>query len=396
MSPPDELDRLGQLTTARFDQTLDLLTRLVAEPSIEGSPAISRCLDIVAEEVGPLAVSMQRPAHDGLESLLARFGHAPSDNGLILAGHVDVVPAGDGWETAPFKLTQKADRVFGRGVCDMKGGVAGFVCALHALAEADLLQRCSIELILTGDEEVGSRRGMIALLDHRLVSGRWAVCGEPTGLDVFLGNRGLVWLEISVRGRGGHAGVGNRIANPVPVAAQVVSALHRLPLPAIDKRFDPPTASLNVTRLDAGAALHAVNVIPDVAKLGVDRRLLPGEDPDEAVAAIRHVLEEVVVPPFDADLIVLRTWPPYVIEADEPVAVAALQAVRQSGRPAQFGADLAADDSSWLSRAGIPSILLGPGAPEQAHATGESLPFEEVRQAAEIYARMAVAMTKTA
>src|SRR5205085_4453226 len=141
---------------------------------------------------------------------------------------------------------------------------------LHALAGLDALDRCAIDLVLTGDEEVGSRRGLIPLLEQGVVSGRWAVCGEPTSLDVFLGNRGLVWLEVSVRGRGGHAGLSHVLANPVPVAAQVVTALHHLSFSTVDERFDPPRPSLNVTRMDAGAALHAVNIIPDAVVLGID------------------------------------------------------------------------------------------------------------------------------
>ena len=79
----------------------------------------------------------------------------------------------------------------------------------------------------------------------------------------------------------------------MPVAARVISALHQLPLTAVDERFDPPRPSLNVTRVDAGAALHAVNIIPEVAVIGVDRRLLPGEDPDQAVANVQATLQQL-------------------------------------------------------------------------------------------------------
>jgi acetylornithine deacetylase/succinyl-diaminopimelate desuccinylase-like protein len=387
-----ERGHLSGAATQRLEYTLDLLGRLIAERSVQGSPAIARCLDIVVEEVASLAMSIQRPTHDGLESLIARFGSATAQDRLILSGHVDVVPVDAGWDSPPFTVTQRDGQLRGRGACDMKGGVAAFVGALRTLADLDLLGRCSIELVLTGDEEVGSRRGMIPLLERGLVSGRWAICGEPTGLDVFLGNRGLVWLEISIAGLGGHAGLSHALANPVPVAARVISALHQFPLTAIDERFDPPRPSLNVTRVDAGAALHAVNVIPDIAVIGVDRRLLPGEDADEAVAAIRTVLDELVVAPFHAGVTLLRTWPPYAICDDEPVALAARDAVRQSGRPGRFGMDAAANDASWLDRAGIPTVLLGPGAPEAAHTTNESVPIADVRDAVEIYARMALAL----
>jgi acetylornithine deacetylase/succinyl-diaminopimelate desuccinylase-like protein len=387
-------DALAELTHSRLDRTIDLLARLVAEPSVEGSKTIGRCLHIVGEEVGPLARSVEWPTFDGLGTLVARFGNGPPDRRLLFSGHVDVVPVESGWETPAFELTQIGDRLVGRGACDMKGGIAAFVGALQVLDQVRLLDECSLELVLTGDEEVGSRRGTIALLEKGLLSGRAAVCGEPTGLDVFLGNRGLVWLEIVVRGRGGHAGLSHLLANPVPVAAALISQLHELPLPALDERFDPPRPSLSVTRIDAGAVLRAINVIPEMVVLGVDRRLLPGEEPDQAIAAIHAVIEEVVRPSFRAEVTVLRTWPPYVIREDEPVARAALEAVKASGRRGKFGTDLAANDSSWLAAAGIPTVLLGPGLAEEAHTTGEGIPAADLATAVEAYARLALALTR--
>jgi acetylornithine deacetylase/succinyl-diaminopimelate desuccinylase-like protein len=388
------MDAIAELVAARVDATVELLAALVAEPSVEGSPAIERCLGIVAREVEPFAREVERPSFDGLGALVARFGDGPPERRLILSGHVDVVPAEPGWTTPPFELTRDEGRVLGRGTCDMKGGIAAYVAALHALAELALLDGCAIELALTGDEEVGSRRGTIALLDHGLLTGRAAVCAEPTALDVFVGNRGLLWLEIEIRGCGGHAGLAHVLANPVPVAAALAVRLHELELPALDERFNPPWPSLNVTRLAAGASPLAVNVVPDAASLAIDRRLLPGEDVDAALATVEALVEDVVRPPFAARVSVLRRWPPYVIAEDEPIAQAAREAVMAAGAPGRFGTDLAANDSSWLAAAGIPTVLLGPGRPEAAHTTGESVDVDELRVAAEAYARLALSLTR--
>lgn len=385
-------EALGRAVDRRLEETLDLLADLVAEPSVEGSAAIDRCLDRVANAVAPLARSIERASWGGPSCLIARFGHGGAGRRLILSGHVDVVPAEGAWTTPPFVPARVDGRVIGRGTCDMKGGVAAFVGSLHVLADSNLLDRCAVDLVITGDEEVGSQRGMIPLLEHGRIAigGSHAICGEPTGLDVYLGNRGLVWLEITVHGRGGHAGLSHVLANPVPVAARLIAALHALPFDVVDERFDPPAPSLNVTRVDAGTATNAVNVIPDAVVLGVDRRLLPGEDPDRALSAIEALVENTVRAPYRAAIRPLRAWPPYAISEDEPVARAARDAVRATGRPGLFGMDAAANDSSWLDRAGIPTVLLGPGAPEAAHTTGESVAIAEVRDAIEIYARTAV------
>lgn len=380
--------RADAAARAREGTARTLLERLVAERSLEGEPAIDRCLDAIADLLGPLARETVRPVHDGLSSLVMRFGDGPAERRLAFSGHVDVVPAEGDWATDPFTLAERDGLLRGRGTCDMKGGVAAFVTAILALEDAGLLDGCALELVLTGDEEVGSRRGLIPLLESGMVTARRAICGEPTGLDLFLGNRGLVWAAFTVHGRGGHAGQLHHLDDPVPVALRLADELLALPLDARDERFDPDRPTLAITRLDAGATANAPNVVPDRAVVGLDRRLLPGEDVDAVMAALEEAAERAVAEPFRWSVEVQRRWPPYAIEPGDRVAVLAGEAVRAVGRPARLGMDSAANDSSWLDQHGVETLLLGPGAPEQAHVTDEGLEPEQLRDAVRIYARL--------
>lgn len=374
----------------RLEGTVELLGRLVAEPSVQGSgTAAARCLDIVAEQVAGFARTYERVEHGGVPSLLASFGDAEPAGRLLFSGHVDVVPADErDWSAPPFELHHRDGRLYGRGTCDMKGGVAAFVAALGIVRESGGLEAGGVDLLLTSDEEIGSERGTIPLLDSGRVSAGAAICGEPTGLAVFLGNRGLVWVRVVVRGRGGHAGLSHDLRSPVPSAARIVAALHDLELQAKDERFDPPHASLNVTGVDAGAALDAPNVIPDTVRITVDRRLLPGEDPDDATAAIDAIVRAHLDDGCTAEVTVLRRWPPCMIDVGDPIAVAATAAVGTTGRPVRVGADLAANDSSWLDAAGIPTVLLGPGDPGQAHVSDEHVDVDDLRDATQVYAEL--------
>lgn len=384
---------MKDLRTAAHDRipyATDLLERLVSQPSVAGSDATEGCLDAVENEVRQLADEMIRPEFDGLTSLVARFGSGAENRVLAFSGHVDVVPAEGRWRTSPFELNREEGRFRGRGVCDMKAAVAAFVAAIKALADTGLLGNCSLELVLTGDEEVGSRRGMIPLLREGLVTARNAVCGEPTGLHVFLGNRGLIWVEIRIRGRGGHAGLVHMLSNPVVPAVTLAEELGRLPLAARDERFRPPTPSLTVTRIDAGG--NALNVVPDEAVLGIDRRLLPGESIEVAKRQIVDAARRIARDPFEYEVTVLREWPPYAITDHAPIARVAHDAVREAGRHPGPGMDLAANDSSWLDQAGIATVLLGPGEPVQAHTTDEELAADQLHDAILIYARMAAIM----
>jgi acetylornithine deacetylase/succinyl-diaminopimelate desuccinylase-like protein len=379
---------------ARADYALGVLERLVAEASVAGSDSIVRCLDLLEHELVDLASEVVRPVHDGLPSLVLRFGPPARRRALAFSGHVDVVPAEGRWSTPPFELARVDGRLRGRGVCDMKGGVAGFVGAIRALDDAGILERCSLELVLTGDEEVGSRRGLIPLLESDAVSAESAVCGEPTGLDVFLGNRGLIWMKVTVRGRGGHAGLIHALANPIEPAVALAGELARIPLEGRDERFDPPTPSLTVTGFEAGG--EAVNIVPDEAVLSIDRRLLPGDDVEAAKADIVLAVDRAIGAGYSYDLEVMREWPPYAIDAGEPVAVAAREAVRAVGRSGALGMDLASNDSSWLDQAGITTVLLGPGDPEQAHTTDEELGEDDLRDCVAIYTRLAAELAVSA
>jgi acetylornithine deacetylase/succinyl-diaminopimelate desuccinylase-like protein len=381
---------IAELVDQELEPTLARLERLVREPSIEGSAAITRCLDLIEDDLAPLAGRVRRPEFEGLPSLVCEWGDPADERRLLLAGHADVVPADGAWSTPPFSLARHGDALTGRGVCDMKGALAAFVGALKVVSHHSGLDGAPVSLVVTGDEEVGSPRGMIPLLREREVAGAWAVCGEPTSLDVFTGNRGVIWLRITIRGRGGHAGLAHVLDNPLPIAARLLGALESLPLTVRDERFDPSTPSLTATWLQVEGE-PVVNIVPDAVSIGVDRRLLPGESPDAAIAQIEEAVASCVAAPFDAQVTVDWVCPPYIASVTDPFVGAAQEVVREVGRAGSLGTDSAADDSSWLGNAGISTVLCGPGEPEQAHTTDETVAVSEVRDAIEVYARLALA-----
>jgi acetylornithine deacetylase/succinyl-diaminopimelate desuccinylase-like protein len=378
----------ANLKAALLPRAREILTSLVAEQSVAGNDAaVERCLEYVAEAISPAARRVKLIRYGGPPVLLARFGASQSSARLAFSGHVDVVPAPPSWDGA-FTLQETDGRLLGRGVVDMKGAVAAFVAAVEALRPSGILERCSLELVLTGDEEIGSEHGTIPLAESGTLTARSAVCGEPTELQVLVGNRGVVWLRIVIRGRGGHAGLIHLIDNPTSCASTLASALESLPLSARDDRFRPVAPSLTVTRCRPLDALGAPNVVPDAVELLVDRRLLPGEQPEAAIDQIRECVRQNVLPPFAAEIEVLRRWLPYAISQEAPISRAAGRALMEVGVPVVYGTDLASNDASWLVEAGIPTVMLGPGEPEQAHRTGESLRTDELATACAVYSEL--------
>lgn len=395
---PEDDTRVGQIGQRIADEQSgfahDLLERLIALPSVAGNaPAIAGCLDLIHDALAPHADEIERPVHEGLPALLMRFGAGPANRMLTICGHIDVVSALGDWATAPFTLAQRDGRLMGRGVVDMKGGVAAAVAAIRGLAEVGRLSECRVELAITGDEEVGSARGVRTLLAANAFQGRMVVCPEPTQLDVFLGNRGTVAMEIVVHGRGGHAGLFHALHSPIGPAIRLAQAIESMPLTARDDRFDPPTPSVAITRIEAGGPTQESNVVPDTVTLIVDRRVLPREDLDAVITEITHLIDANVAPPLRAEWRVIKRWPPCETDGDHLVSRAARAAVQTTGRAGAFAMDLPANDTSWFVEAGIPAILLGPGDPLQAHTTDELLDAGEFRDAIAIYAELMLAVS---
>ncbi|HEX3690318.1 MAG TPA: M20/M25/M40 family metallo-hydrolase, partial [Solirubrobacteraceae bacterium] len=135
----------------------------------------------------------------------------------------------------------------------------------------------------------------------------------------------------------------------------------------------------------------ASNTIPDAVWLTIDRRLLPGETADAAIAQIEEAMRDSVAAPFTWALAVERAVPPYIAAEGEPLVNTVQRIVRHAGRPGTLATDPAADDSSWLGNAGIATVLCGPGAPEQAHTTGEHVDIAQIRDAILIYAQLILA-----
>lgn len=371
----------------RKGELVALLGELVGQPSVEGSPALEGCHRIVGAQLAALGIEPQILRFGGLPVTLARVGAARS--AVMFAGHLDVVPALGRWRTPPFELTVEGTTLSGRGVADMKGGVAAFVGALQVLADLGALDRVGVELVLTSDEEVGSACGMIPFLAGGHSEAVAAVCAEPTALGVFHGNRGVAWVTVRITGHGGHAGQAHLLSNPVPVAARVISAIEALQFEVSDGRFDPPVPSAVITRVRA--ATDATNVVPDWVELAIDRRLLPAETLEHALGRIERTVRTAVPSAFEVEVRVDHAWPPYVIDPARPIVKAAMAAVAASGIAPRLGTDQAANDSSWLSEAGITPVLLGPGSPGAAHGTDESISIDQLLGVTQAFVHLALA-----
>lgn len=246
---------------------LDLTRQLIQCESV--TPDEGGALVLLEQVLGRAGFVCHRIDVNGISNLYARWGtQAPN---LCFAGHTDVVPTGhlEDWTYPPFLASVADDQVWGRGACDMKSGVAAFVCAAveHVRTNA---AAGSISLLITGDEEADAVYGTRAVIDWLRERGETldhCIVGEPTsrrtvGDTIKIGRRGSVTGHITVTGKQGHVAYPEKAANPLPVLVRLCARLAARELDQGTAHFAPSTLAL--TTIDVGNP--ATNVIPAVAK----------------------------------------------------------------------------------------------------------------------------------
>jgi acetylornithine deacetylase len=303
--------------------------------------------------------------------------------GLVLSGHMDVVPAEESdWRSDPFSLTESGDRYVGRGTADMKGFLA-LAANRVAAADASTLRR-PLALLFTYDEEVGTlgARRFTETFAPIARLPRHVVIGEPTALRVVRAHKGMIRLRLEFTGRAAHSGyphLGRSAIEPAARAIVALSVLRR----ELEAERPPngdvfpavPFVALNVGTVVGGSA---ANVIPDRCEIHLGIRVLPGMTVDDVASRVRASVAGAVEEPFSLEPV--SESPAMLLDPDAPIYRALCEAVGQhDSHSVMF-----ASDAGWLQRAGFDSVLFGPGSIEVAHQSNEFLPVGEFRRAGEV------------
>ena len=327
--------------------------------------------------------------------LEGRGGPGPT---LMFEGHTDVVTEGDraAWSFDPYGGELRDGRVLGRGSADMKGGLAAMLHGVRALEVAGPFPGRIVVAALVDEEGLMRGAKHFAATWRNLVGGTidGVVVCEPEAGEVCAVAKGAVRLVLTFTGAMAHGAMPHHGRNPVPVAAQAVTALAAIEARLVARHgrhehLGPPY--LTPTALLAGDT-DQINVIPAVATLGIDVRTVPGVDHRALAEAVRDAAEEVAGPAGVAvRLEVVDDRPPVDTPLDHPVVVA-LAAAHETvtGEPARYGGVPGATDGTILARdAGLATVVYGPGGKWIAHQADEYVEVRDIVTAARVYAETA-------
>jgi acetylornithine deacetylase len=362
-----------------------LLARLVAFDTTSHLSNLP-LVDFLADYLDRPGVRVERNlSPDGRKAnLVVQAGPERTDRtGLVLSGHMDVVPALEPeWRSDPFSLTDIDGGYAARGAADMKGFLALAATRVAALDPATAAR--PLVLLFTYDEEIGTlgaRRFAETWKAERLP--REVIIGEPTGLRVVRAHKGMLRLRLSFTGQAAHSGYPHLGRNAIEPAARAVVALAELQQrleterPAHADQFpDVPFAAINVGTIAGGSA---VNVIPDRCEVQLGIRLLPGMSADIFTERVREFVATAVGDErFGLEHVSLS--PAMIAPPDLGVYRELRAAMGQAGEHSV----MFATDGGWLERAGFQCVLFGPGSIEVAHRPNEFVPAAELERAGQV------------
>ncbi|NJB84481.1 acetylornithine deacetylase [Lewinella marina] len=382
--------------------TTEILSHLVAFPVLGGESNLS-IIRWIADYLRDQGVEYTLvPDETGEKACLhCRIGPA-TDGGIILSGHTDVVPTvGQPWDTDPFELTPRGDKLYARGSCDMKGFLASCLAAVPRLRVAEL--RRPVYFAFSFDEEVGCRAGDLlagAIRDHYTERPAGAIIGEPTMMQPMVGQKGIMVYTTVVRGSQGHSSRIRDEVDAVHEAAHLIlwleDKMHRLiEAGRTDDRFSPNHTSIHVGKIAGGSAF---NIIANECRFEWDYRNIPLDDAAkifadfEAFCCQREELRRTVYPEFSITHLPFHPpVPPLDTAEDAPI----VDLVKRISGNSRTGTVAYAAEAGQFSNAGFPSVICGPGDIAQAHRANEFVAREQLDRCDAMIAALAEELSAT-
>lgn len=333
-----------------------------------------------------LGVSYERQtAAPNRDNIVARFDVPGAKHTLMLEAHQDTVPI-DGMIVEPFGAKIEGNRLYGRGSCDIKGGMTAMLSAFARLVREKPKHCCNVIMACSVDEE-HTMLGVVELAKRTKAD--FAVVAEPTNLNIVHSHKGIVRWNMATTGRSCHSSTPEQGVNAIYRMGKVLVGIERFAQQLAAMPSDPllGKGTISVGRIGGGVS---VNTVPDRCTIEIDRRLVGGEDPNAASGDLLAFLQTKAGIDFSVEL----TEPWIRTPALQPTGSEQIQQLLGNAINAERGSHKVhavpyGTDAATLAWAGIPSVVFGPGDIAKAHTIDEWVPLDEVQAAADILYRLA-------
>ena len=320
----------------------------------------------------------------GRTNVIARLPGKDPSRRVLLEAHMDTVSV-EGMSIPPFVPTIEDGKLFGRGACDTKGGLAAMMHAVADLKQSGQKPPCEVWMCAVVDEEF-SFLGVQKLCDGLRADA--ALVAEPTEMRVAIASKGVLRWRIVASGVAAHSSKAHLGVNAIHHMARLVLALeryHESLLATVHPMLGSPSGNVGI--IQGGVQ---VNFVPDRCFIEIDRRMLPGESVENVLLGYQSIVDQIQQAEpkarFDMEQPMLIDHA-MATDPNAAVATCAQRTLSQLGREAHFCGVPFGSDASKLSRQGIPSVIIGPGSIDRAHAAIEYVELDQVELAFEFYRR---------
>ncbi|MBU1260810.1 MAG: M20 family metallopeptidase [Planctomycetes bacterium] len=297
---------------------------------------------------------------------------------LLFVSHLDVVPADS---ASAFKPVERSGKIFGRGACDMKAGMASAATAMAEILRSKVKLQGDIIFAATAGEETDSAGVKRFIKTHK---NKFKLCGiivpEPTNFDLVTAHRGLLWVKIITKGKSAHSSMPQLGINAIDSMRLFLSELADYKIPGTNKLLGK--ASISVNKIIGG---KAGNIVPDSCSAQIDIRTIPSQNAKQIVAGINKILTRLSKrnPRFRAELKVLRDSGS--LQTDEKCRFVkhTKQLLKKTSRAVPF-----TTDAPFLTSLKAPIVIFGPGKPQMCHKPDEHIEIKDLKKAVEFYKKM--------
>ncbi len=360
----------------------EITSDLVAYPTVSPKGDERECANYIFDYLNDLKIADSQidiQEFDGTRAnVVATFG-AAKEPGLLLSGHMDVVPAGgrNRWHSDPFRAVVKGDRLYGRGASDMKGGLAALIKAIENTTKSKTLKR-RLVFVTTAGEETGFV-GLAKMIQNSIITSRSSSCvviGEPTDLRPARAHRGIYRIKVNFFGKGSHAATPELGVNAIEYASTLIQDLQGVRQELSQTKDELlGVTTLTPTMINGGIG---ENVVPPNAEVVLDSRRLPVHSAEYIRSKVEECCKTLKI---DYSITELVNHKPVDTPGGSFLTKLAEDITGEKSVSCAFGTE----GSLYQGELGLPTIVLGPGSVEQAHVDDEFVELAQIEKAITIY-----------
>lgn len=375
------------LSEVRETDVVSICRQLVRIKSVNPPGSELAIAEYVAGVLRESGLDVELVAHGpDRASVLARLKGSGELPGLLYSAHLDTVPVGaETWLHDPFGGEVADGKVWGRGSADMKGTLAAMMVAAKVLAATEVSLRGDLILAATAGEEVDSLGAVALAARPDLGPVQAVIVGEPSYNDLYVAEKGALWLELTTHGKTAHGSMPDLGRNAVVMMVALLSELNRLSVPYTEHPI-LGSFSQSINTIAGGVK---TNVVPHQCTATVDMRTVPGQNHKVILRQVEELIAslEQRLPNFCASVKIINDRPPLTTSLEEPVVRHFADVVMQvtGQRPVPKGACYFTDAVAFVPVLKAPMIICGPGQARMAHQPDEHVEVSKLVESARLF-----------